>query len=520
MVKELGQVATNLLTLGGFIYHEGEYFIKPKEHEEPPVVEQRNYNFRNGKWQAPGKPDFFNGKHNMVRITSQIRVVNAPHKALPNQGLPLGHAVGIPADVQKTLQEWKDKLADEPFWMDEVTIPALLEMGRENFKWLNPGHELIKKIKAHNYEICADFEERNQYAPEGGYAALGAYIYYSSDPAKSKLVPVVSIEEGVRHLKGKYFSCLVNPSGEAEADVIGDNLCVICYTNPQTIKFNNCEHPPKKGENGVVTQEPKGVICADCLPKLRQVKCECPVCRASFTNTTVVQPNNLDVMKTLREKRPTMDFKLTQLHINGEIDDWLTQGLMLNPAFTSKKCKVTEGMIKKFNLPDEAKGWEVAFVDPVTGKSLHLAHAEVNMAKEIVSCLNNTDGAEKEASAMSGLFSIGGFVFSHKGKVKSAFAFVNEKDEVSNPISLKAVFDQDQTKKDQLLAAHKQMVKTQKEDDLEAEHQPDICRITLVGLFDELKSAAPDYFQFEGDRFGYLRSEDNSYFCYKLPELN
>ncbi len=532
MAKELSPIACNLLNVGGFIYHSGHHFVDRGQNVPPPPVEKRNFCFANGIWEdAVTKQRYYEDSpeaDKMKRVTSQIRVVNSPFKALPNQVLPLGKPASVPAAVHDTLKEWTSHLEECPY-MSEVTIPDLRAKGLKYFKWLNPGDPLIKQTKEHLYQTCQTTERVN-YAPNGGWGNYGVYVYYSDDPTKSCMSPVVSLSEAVRNLKGKYFSCEIDPVSQTAHESLISDTCVVCYDKPPAFKFDSCDHPPKKDDDGnIIKGSGKAIVCGDCLPHIIQGQrvedpyshgvsylnaCQCPECRTTFNNAVPAAANSTDVVAEIGKNHKNIPFSLGKIDIDYGVSDWLTRGLLQNPTFLSKKYPINDKIRNKFNLPASCQEW--AFVYPVYGKQLSDAFSEVIMAHEIISRLNADADNEEEANLMAGLFTIGGFAFfDTKGTVQSAYSFLGDK-KVSNSITVNAELSTNTAKKGAIDAAYTKLLETQKKDEIKQGDQPDIGRITL-GLFFPFA----EYFQFAGDSFSY-RSHDgtgNAFFSYRLTDL-
>lgn len=371
ITNELRPEMKNLLLIGGFYYHQGDWFTQDG---------------------------------NQTRYIAGINILS-PEAHLSNANIKhlyFGQAKIVPQiiiDQLKVLAAdtdtfYKQTSAEHLYYQNHpsmcpITVGPLRDKQLTHFKWLEPGHHMITTMQKES-------ADRN-------FGEFGVFVYYSTtNPNLSCMLPVATPDQWTKLLRDTTY-LQIDQSDESVQSFISGN-CVICLNDDiPLLLLDPCHH-----QN----------VCNSCYDTMHKVKNICPLCRAKITSTS--SPSALPSM-TYKPHTELGSFALPLAELR-DIPERL-QFLTQTAAFKSLKQTIPKNLKKALNLPDSITHCE--FVYPLYGKALDLTWSHLPTIKDAV-------GHEgKGPRILEGLAANGGFIFYEGSHQHSVYGILLQNSDVT-----------------------------------------------------------------------------------------
>lgn len=457
------------LTVGFFIYHEGDYQVVTRDGKKMNVRWNRHEK-RYQAWDAEQQEFIPGGKtfgpnsieaKSMMRKLAQVRVLD-PTSTFGGQFFPFDSLTQIPyltpeerkkfginLSIQDQLEAWH-RGADDPLF--GVTIPAFKALGISHARWLNPTEKhygkLIEDIKRTLYMTAKTKEEKQKYA-RTLWGQFGVYVYYSEkNPKDAYIIAMITGEQALSSLKGKY-QIMVEDVGQKQVIELEQSTCLVCGENPPQMKLScgetpycqtcyndlyskenlleiKCENPLQPCNTNIkITQQQredvsKKVACPCCQwPNTIKLH-TCGSCKKSVDlQKTKLEPLGVAKIAEKLQGIPQFTFHLAKIDLNYDLeDDWVIEFLK-DPTYASDKYPVPQTVRDKLKLPANVTTW--AFQSPVIGKDLETSLGVSDLFRLGLQHLKG----KKEFEVMEALYKTGANVFFDKeGNPVAAYAYL------------------------------------------------------------------------------------------------
>ena len=394
-----------LLQVGGYFYHAEE------------------------SWRETGPRDTRTGKREKTRYIAGINALK-PGGSLSTTQLNqfyFGQAKIVPesivaelADCAQLTDNYYDDLAsgieDSNYYpaMCPITVGDLkTKMKLSHFKWLEPGHPMIKKY-------CDEMKEPT-------FGKDGVFAYYSkTDPALSCMLPVVDDKTWKKILRNTTFVQVDKDNEAGEIVAFTEDHCVLCLTEnvdnindngtlEKIVRFSPCNHMN---------------VCEPCYLSLLQKSVNpytnapftplCPTCRTGVTEVDYPAETQAMAFKSHTELGQfTLGYaKLSANYIktaqNGDL-----AGMLIPEKFSDPITEVSPTLRKELKIPADIT--HCSFLYPLYGRGYDSTCSYLSAVKAEVDPIDPNDSTNvrvlsKDQQLFKGVVSNGGYVFYDKNK--------------------------------------------------------------------------------------------------------